>query len=52
MCTARPGWQTMCFRRPRYKNTLYNIEVNLIDVLEVDADRRVRNYLLRSIKQN
>ncbi|XP_028128869.1 delta(24)-sterol reductase-like [Diabrotica virgifera virgifera] len=41
MCTARPGWQTMSFRRPLYKKQLTNIEVNLVDVLEIDNDRRV-----------
>jgi len=36
MCTARPGWQTMSFRRGKYKDTMFNIEINLVDVLEVD----------------
>lgn len=37
MCTARPGWQTMSFRRPVYKRNCYQVECNLVDVLEVDA---------------
>ncbi|XP_060516051.1 delta(24)-sterol reductase-like isoform X3 [Cylas formicarius] len=37
MCTARPGWQTVCFRRPVYKNTMKKIEVNLVDILEIDT---------------
>lgn len=41
MCTARPGWQTVCFRRPKYKSTFTKIEVNLIDILEVDVEKKV-----------
>ena len=41
MCTARPGWATMSFRRGIYKNRLRNIEVNLIDILDVDIQRKV-----------
>ena len=31
----------MSFREGTYKKTLHNISVNLIDVLEVDAERQV-----------
>lgn len=41
MCTARPGWQTISFRQPKYKSTYTNISVNLIDVLEVDVEKKV-----------
>ncbi|KAJ6643622.1 Delta(24)-sterol reductase [Pseudolycoriella hygida] len=41
MCTARPGWQMMSFRRPLYKNYFTQIDCNLIDILEVDVSRRV-----------
>ena len=41
MCTARPGWQNISFRRGKYKHTLTNIEVNLIDILSVDIERQV-----------
>ncbi|GJQ68037.1 hypothetical protein Trydic_g10670 [Trypoxylus dichotomus] len=41
MCTARPGWQTISFRRPLYKNTSYKIKVNLVDVLEIDTDKKI-----------
>ncbi|ERL94765.1 delta(24)-sterol reductase [Dendroctonus ponderosae] len=41
MCTARPGWQTVCFRLPKYKNTFTKIEVNLVDILEVDVKNKV-----------
>ncbi|KAH1029497.1 hypothetical protein HUJ05_002724 [Dendroctonus ponderosae] len=46
MCTARPGWQTVCFRLPKYKNTFTKIEVNLVDILEVDVKNKV--YKLKS----
>ena len=41
MCTARPGWIAVSFREGRYKKTMHNISVNLIDVLHVDTERRV-----------
>lgn len=41
MCTARPGWQTMSFRRPLYKKSSYQINCNLVDILEVDTNRKV-----------
>lgn len=41
MCTARPGWMAVSLRVGKYKKTMRNINVNLIDVLQVDIDRRV-----------
>lgn len=41
MCTARPGWQTMSFRRPLYKKHFTQIDCNLIDILEVDTNRGI-----------
>ncbi|XP_074640770.1 delta(24)-sterol reductase-like [Tubulanus polymorphus] len=41
MCTARPGWMTVSFRVGKYKKHMRNIEVNLIDILNVDAERQV-----------
>jgi delta24-sterol reductase len=40
MCTARPGYLTMCFRQPKYKKTMKTIEVNLVDILEIDTGRK------------
>ena len=40
MCTARPGWQTVSFRRGLYKKTMFNVNVNLIDVLEVNTAKK------------
>lgn len=36
MCTARPGYQTMSFRKPIYKSKMFQVECNLIDILEID----------------
>ncbi|RLN74654.1 hypothetical protein DYB28_004945, partial [Aphanomyces astaci] len=37
MCTARPGWQNISYRRGLYKNSLSNIKINMMDVLKVDT---------------
>ena len=41
MCTARPGWQTMSLSKPKYKNKLFNVDINLIDILEIDVEKQV-----------
>ncbi|XP_022101668.1 delta(24)-sterol reductase-like [Acanthaster planci] len=41
MCTARPGYQTVSLRIGKYKKTHHKININLVDILEVDTDRRV-----------
>ncbi|XP_066258952.1 delta(24)-sterol reductase-like [Euwallacea similis] len=41
ICTSRPGWQRVCFRQPKYKSTMTNIEVDLVDILEIDVDKKV-----------
>jgi delta24-sterol reductase len=41
MCTARPGWQTMSLSKPKYKKKLFNIDINLIDILEIDVEKQV-----------
>lgn len=40
MCTARPGYQTMSFRKPVYKSSMHQIECNLIDILEIDREKQ------------
>lgn len=40
ICTARPGWQTMSFREPVYKDTFYKIKVNLVDILEINKEKQ------------
>ena len=42
MCTARPGWQTMSFRRGLYKNTMFNVSVNLRDILHLNIEEKVK----------
>lgn len=41
MCTARPGWQTISFRQPKYKSTFFTVNVNLVDIIGIDAKRQV-----------
>lgn len=40
MCTARPGWQTMSLSKPKYKKKLFNVDINLIDILEIDVEKQ------------
>ena len=48
MCTARPGWQTISFRQGKYKKVMTNIKVNLMDILEIDTEKRVFIYIYGS----
>ncbi|XP_069088714.1 delta(24)-sterol reductase [Pleurodeles waltl] len=41
MCTGRPGWLTVSLRVGKYKKTHKNIMINLMDILEVDTERRI-----------
>ncbi|CAH1774871.1 unnamed protein product [Owenia fusiformis] len=41
MCTSRPGWANVSFRQGKYKRSMTNINVNLIDILEVDTHRKI-----------
>ncbi|XP_065566869.1 delta(24)-sterol reductase-like [Artemia franciscana] len=41
MCTARPGWQTVSFRKGKYKKTMFNVKVNLMDVLDIDVEKKI-----------
>jgi delta24-sterol reductase len=41
MCTARPGWMAVSLRVGKYKKQLRNINVNLIDVLDINVQRKV-----------
>lgn len=40
MCTARPTWQTMSFRHAKYKKTMFTVNVNLVDILELSSEKR------------
>jgi len=40
MCTARPGWQTISPQNMSYKSKMHPIEVNLVDILEIDAENK------------
>ena len=49
MCTGRPGWATVSLRLGKYKKNMKKIQINLMDVLEVDFDRKVRIHAKRII---
>ncbi|KAK8405965.1 hypothetical protein O3P69_006992 [Scylla paramamosain] len=40
MCTARPGWQTISFREGAYKKTCHKVAINLVDVLQIDTEKK------------
>jgi len=40
MCTARPGWQTISPQNMSYKSKMFPVKVNLVDILEIDADKK------------
>ncbi|MPC81827.1 Delta(24)-sterol reductase [Portunus trituberculatus] len=44
MCTARPGWQTISFREGAYKKTCHKVAINLVDVLQIDTEKKVHEY--------
>jgi hypothetical protein len=41
MCTARPGWMTVSPRHALYKKTLFTVECELSDILELDTKKRI-----------
>lgn len=43
MCTARPGWKSISLQIQTYKDRMYNIKIDLPDILEIDeANKFVR----------
>jgi len=40
MCTARPGWQTISPQNMAYKSRMHGIHINLVDILEIDVQKR------------
>jgi delta24-sterol reductase len=41
MCSARPSWMSISMQTLGYKDTLYNVAIDLPDVLEIDAKNMV-----------
>ncbi|XP_002130771.2 delta(24)-sterol reductase-like isoform X1 [Ciona intestinalis] len=41
MCTGRPGWATVSLRLGKYKKDMHKIHINLMDILEVDTQRKI-----------
>jgi len=40
MCTGRPGWQTISPQNMEYKKRMFPININLVDILKIDPDKR------------
>ena len=40
MCTARPGWQSITLQQQHYKKRMYNIHIDLPDILEIDEENK------------
>uniref|UniRef100_A0A1B6HI58 Delta(24)-sterol reductase n=1 Tax=Homalodisca liturata TaxID=320908 RepID=A0A1B6HI58_9HEMI len=41
MCTGRPGWKAMTLREPQYKKTMYNIHIDMDEIIEINIDKMV-----------
>ena len=41
MCTARPTWMSITQQTITYKDHAYRVQVNLMDILEIDTDRKI-----------
>lgn len=41
MCTSRPGWTTVSLRLGKYKKNMKKIKIGLMDVLDVDTEKKV-----------
>ena len=40
MCTARPGWQSISLQKITYKDRMYNIKIDMPDILKIDEENR------------
>ena len=40
MCTARPGWQSVTLQQQHYKKRMYNIELDMPDIIEIDEENK------------
>lgn len=40
MCTARPGWQSITLQQQHYKKRMYNIHIDMPDILEIDEENK------------
>ena len=41
MCTARPQWMSISQQNLKYKATSYQVECNLMDILNIDTQRGI-----------
>ena len=40
MCTARPGWQSITLQQQHYKNRMYNVKIDLPDIIKIDTENK------------
>ena len=40
MCTARPGWQSITLQQLHYKKRMYNIRIDLPDIIKIDEENK------------
>ena len=40
MCTARPGWQSITQQVQHYKKRMYNIKIDLPDIIKIDEENK------------
>ena len=40
MCTARPGWQSITLQQQHYKKRMYNIRIDLPDIIKIDEENK------------
>ena len=40
MCTARPGWQSITLQKQHYKDRMYNIKIDMPDILKIDKENK------------
>ena len=41
MCTARPGWQSITLQQQHYKKRMYNIKIDMPDILDIDTEKKI-----------
>lgn len=40
MCTARPGWKSISLQKPLYKDRMYQIKIDLGDIIKIDMENK------------
>jgi len=40
MCTARPGWQSITFQQQLYKKRMFNVNIDMKDIIKIDPENK------------